>query len=68
MDAAESGVPSLNQYVVFNPKQIKSVDNSGLFDSSVNSLYDKALKSNKSLADMLLGRTNYGGLGAAIAD
>ena len=44
MDAAESGVPSLNQYVVFNPKQIKSVDNSGLFDSSVNSLYDKAPK------------------------
>lgn len=55
-DAEESGLPYLNQYVVFDPKQIKSVNNSGMFDTSINNLYDNNLKrgTDKSLYDYLL--------------
>lgn len=54
-DAEESGLPYLNQYVVFNPNQIKSVNNSGMFDDTVNNLYDKNLKraTNKNLYDYI---------------
>ena len=60
-DAEGSGANRLNQYVIFNPKQIKSVNNSGLFDDSVNSLYDnKTLKSEIPLNEQLKGKINLG--------
>ena len=39
---------------------LKEVENSGLFDSSINNLYDKSIKSDISLSKQLSGKTNVG--------
>lgn len=67
-DAEGSGANRLNQYVVFNPEQIKSVENSGLFDTTRNSLYDKAPKIDTNLYDKITGSQNTGATSDSLYD